>query len=84
MEIRKDDVGQGCQMPYFQTQIPNLGKFFRVFQWKMLVYFTAIWYSLFILSSFGILISRFGIFTKRNLATLMSATRSADKGETLF
>jgi hypothetical protein len=30
-------------MAYFQTRIPNLGKFWRVLQWKMLVYFMAIW-----------------------------------------
>jgi hypothetical protein len=45
---------QGCQMAYFQTKSPNLGKFWTVLQWKMLVhfiviyivYFTAIWYIL--------------------------------------
>jgi hypothetical protein len=26
-------------MVYFQTKNPNLGKFWRVLQWKMLVYF---------------------------------------------
>jgi hypothetical protein len=34
---------QGCPMVYFQTQNPNLGKFSRVLQLKMLVYFMAIW-----------------------------------------
>jgi hypothetical protein len=34
---------QGCQMVYFQTKNPNLGKFWRVLQWKMLVYFFTIW-----------------------------------------
>jgi hypothetical protein len=29
---------QGCQMIYFQTKNPNLGKFWRVLQWKMSVY----------------------------------------------
>jgi hypothetical protein len=33
---------QGCQMAYFQTKNPTLGKFWRVLQWKMLVYFMAI------------------------------------------
>jgi hypothetical protein len=28
---------------YFQTKDPNLGKFWRVLQWKMLVYFMRIW-----------------------------------------
>jgi hypothetical protein len=42
---------QGCQMVYFQTQNPNLGKFGRVLRWKMLVDFMAI---LSILRTFGI------------------------------
>jgi hypothetical protein len=33
----------GCQMANFQTKNPNLGKFCRVLQWTMLVYFMAIW-----------------------------------------
>jgi hypothetical protein len=38
-------------MVYFKTKNPNLGKFGRVLQWKMLVYFMA---NLSILRSFGI------------------------------
>jgi hypothetical protein len=34
---------QGCQMVCFQTKNPNLGKFWRALDWKMLVYFMAIW-----------------------------------------
>jgi hypothetical protein len=34
---------QGRQMVYFQTKNPNLGKFWRVLQWKMLAYFMVIW-----------------------------------------
>jgi hypothetical protein len=34
---------QGCQMVYFQTKNPNLGKFWRSMQWKMVDYFIAIW-----------------------------------------
>jgi hypothetical protein len=34
---------RGCQMVYFQTKNPNLGKFWRAFAMKMLVYFIAIW-----------------------------------------
>jgi hypothetical protein len=35
---------QGCQMVYyFQTKNPNLGKSWRILQWKILVYFMAIW-----------------------------------------
>jgi hypothetical protein len=37
---------QGCQVVYFQTKNPNLGKFWSVLQCKMLVYFMAIWSSL--------------------------------------
>jgi hypothetical protein len=33
---------QGCQMVCFQTKYFNLGKFWRVLQWKMFIYFTAI------------------------------------------
>jgi hypothetical protein len=35
-----------CQMAYFQTKNPNLGKFWKDLQWEMLVYFMAIWYIL--------------------------------------
>jgi hypothetical protein len=34
---------QGCQMVYFQTKNPNFGKFLRVLQWTLLVYFMAIY-----------------------------------------
>jgi hypothetical protein len=49
---------------FFKPKNPNLGKFWRVLQWKILVYFMAIWY---ILWPFGIFMfiwyqfSRFGI-----------------------
>jgi hypothetical protein len=43
---------QGCQMVYYETKNRNLGKFCRVFQWKMLAHFRAIWS---ILQPFGIL-----------------------------
>jgi hypothetical protein len=33
---------EGCQMAYFQTKNPNVGKFWRALKWKMLVYFMAI------------------------------------------
>jgi hypothetical protein len=42
---------QGCQKDYFQTKSPNLVKFWRASDWKMLIYFTAIWN---ILRTFGI------------------------------
>jgi hypothetical protein len=38
---QRDD--QGCQMVYFQTKNSNLGQFYRVLQWKMLVNVMAIW-----------------------------------------
>jgi hypothetical protein len=46
-------------MVCFQTKNPNLGKFWRVFQWKMLVYFMDTWSILhtvfrYILWTFGI------------------------------
>jgi hypothetical protein len=34
---------QGCQMVSFQTKNLNLGKFWRALDWKMLIYFMAIW-----------------------------------------
>jgi hypothetical protein len=34
---------QGCQMAYFQTKNPYLGKFWWVLQWKKLVNFRAMW-----------------------------------------
>jgi hypothetical protein len=42
---------QGCQMVYFETKIPNLGKFGKFLQYKMLLHFMAIRY---ILRPFGI------------------------------
>jgi hypothetical protein len=33
---------QGCQMAYFQNKNPNLGNFWGLWQWKMLLYFMAI------------------------------------------
>jgi hypothetical protein len=50
-QVIETDRKQGCQMAYFQTNNSNLGKFFRVLQWKMLVYFMSIWS---ILWSFGL------------------------------
>jgi hypothetical protein len=43
----------------FQTKNTNLGKFWRAMQWKMLVYFMAIWY---ILWPFGIFCVHFVYF----------------------
>jgi hypothetical protein len=41
---------QGCQMVCFQTKHPNLGKFWKTIDWKILIYFMAIWS---ILRTFG-------------------------------
>jgi hypothetical protein len=38
-------------MVCFQTENPNLGKFLRALEWKIMVYFMVIWY---ISRSFGI------------------------------
>jgi hypothetical protein len=46
-------------MVYIQTKNPDLGKFWRVLQWKMLVYFMFIWCSI---RSFSIFCGHFGIF----------------------
>jgi hypothetical protein len=63
---------QVCQMVYFQTKNPNVGKFWKDLKWKMyigifygrLVYFTTIWYILWPFGLFfGYLVyfSRFGM-----------------------
>jgi hypothetical protein len=36
-------ISQGFQMVCFQTKNPNLGKFWRVLLWNILVYFMTIW-----------------------------------------
>jgi hypothetical protein len=49
-------LDQGCQMVYFNTQNPNLGKFWRVSKWKC-------WYILWPLGLFyGHILWPFGIF----------------------
>jgi hypothetical protein len=50
---------RSSQMVYFLAKNPNLGKFWRVLQWKMLVYFMAIWY---ILWHFGIFCGHLAYF----------------------
>jgi hypothetical protein len=54
------DLDQGCQMVHFQTKNPNLGKFWRAFDWEMLIYFLAI---LAILRTFGIFYHHLNYFT---------------------
>jgi hypothetical protein len=46
-ECPKAGLWQGCQMVYFKTKNPDLGTFWRASEWKILVYFTAIWSSVF-------------------------------------
>jgi hypothetical protein len=41
--LQEAGTHQGCPMVCFQTKNPNLGKFWRVLQWKMLVYFMDTW-----------------------------------------
>jgi hypothetical protein len=48
------DASQGCQMVYFYTKNPYLRKFWRVLEWKMLLYYMTI---LNILRPFGIFYS---------------------------
>jgi hypothetical protein len=72
---------QGCQMVCFQTKSTNLGKFWRALDWKMFIYFMAIWN---ILWTFGIFFDHLVHFvfiwyifpvwvscTNKNLATLV-------------
>jgi hypothetical protein len=53
---------QDCQMVYFQNKNCNSGTFRRVLQWKMLVYFTAIWYILWTFGTFCIYLVHFSPF----------------------
>jgi hypothetical protein len=43
---------QGCQMVYFLTKRPNLGKFWRALEWKRFVYFMTICNALLPLGTF--------------------------------
>jgi hypothetical protein len=42
-------------MVYFKTKNTDLGKFWRAYDWEMLVYFTAMWSNLIYVSCFGML-----------------------------
>jgi hypothetical protein len=65
---------------FFKTNIPLLGKFWRFLQWKMLVYFTVIWYILWPLGiAYGNLVYFFPVLVrcpKKNLATLLVKSQS--------
>jgi hypothetical protein len=74
---------QGCQMVCFQTKNPNFGKFWRVLQWKILVYFMTIWSILEIFNGhFVYYVVIWYIFpglvfcTMKNLATLQAGISS--------
>jgi hypothetical protein len=64
-------------MVYFQTKNPNLGKFWRASDWKVLInvfyghlaHFMTIWY---VLCSFGTFFLFLVLCAKKNLATLVS------------
>jgi hypothetical protein len=71
LQVTLSGTGQGCQVVYFQTKNPNLSKFWRALDWKMLVccyvhlvHFVLIWCSF-----FPVLVT----CTKKNLATLAQA-----------
>jgi hypothetical protein len=75
-------LDQSCLMVCLQTKNPNLGKFWRALQWKILAYFVTIWSILRPLQIFyGHMVyfvviwyisPRFGILYQKNLATLHS------------
>jgi hypothetical protein len=77
---------QGCQMVYFQTKNSNLGKFWRVLQWNMLVFYGHAFY----FTATRHILRRFSIFcgnlfpvlvycAKKNLATLRRWRQSEKK-----
>jgi hypothetical protein len=76
-------------MVYFQTKNPNLGKFWRALEWKIVVYFMTIcnifiviWLNLWpfgIVSGHLVYFSHFGMFGPINLATLPAAVSTFSK-----
>jgi hypothetical protein len=63
-------LNQGCQVVYFQTKIPNSGKFWRALECKMLVYFMTVWYNLWpfvIVCGHLVHFSQFGTFGSRKI-----------------
>jgi hypothetical protein len=79
----------GCQMVYFKTKNRNLGTFWRVLQWKMLVYYVDIWSSSRPFDKFyGHLVNvvvilcifaRFGIFYQEKSGNPVSSSKCASK-----
>jgi hypothetical protein len=73
---------QGCQMVCFQTKSPNLGKFWRVLDWKMLVYFMDAWSILRSFVTFNghlvyIIRGKFGILCREKSGNPACTNRSA-------
>jgi hypothetical protein len=79
----------GCLMFCFQTKNTNLGKFWRVLRWNMLVYFKSIYVVYFMAISqyftalcynlwlFGIYFPVLVSCSKTNLATLVCTTKNS-------
>jgi hypothetical protein len=53
---------QGCQMVYFQAKNSNLGKIWMTLDWKLLIYFMAIWNILQTFEIFYDILCSFGTF----------------------
>jgi hypothetical protein len=77
---------QGYQMVCFKTKTANLGIIWRALEWKMLIYFSDIWFNLrpfdIMFLHFGVVFgplvyfSRFGIFGPRKLWQPWDGARS--------
>jgi hypothetical protein len=70
---------QGCQMVYFLTKNPSLGKFWSILQWQMLVNFKATWSILLPLRIFYghfVYFVAIWVYFKNYLATLFPHTPS--------
>jgi hypothetical protein len=72
---------RSCQMAYFQTKISNLGKFWMVVRWMILVYFVTIWSYLRPFGIFNGYLEYFAVLvccTKKILATLKGRCRDSE------
>jgi hypothetical protein len=70
---------QGCQVVYFQTKNPYLGKFWRALYLKMLIHFIALWN---ISRTFGIFYYRVFIWNIFSSLGLMYQDKSGNPGST--
>jgi hypothetical protein len=75
--LNADGGMQGCQMVYFQTKIPDLGKILRALEWKMLSYFMTIWN---ILLPFGIINGRLAIWCIFPVLVCLDQEKSGNPG----